>query len=235
MKILARFQVLSVSVLAIAALILGLQTTAQAVPLLEIKVSSGGSSYTVIDNTANDDNPNVGVVSVNDPINGWQVNVALGTSESPNAFLDITGNAKNTGAGSGANALIIEATDVDYIGAVGGIASFTYNVGGTVGAGIGNNAVFNSWVDDGNNPFIHTSLISTLGPFGPGGFSQNGSGSGPATDPFSLSNAITISHATVGATSSFNGELSGVPEPGSLFLLGSGLIGLGWLKRKRNS
>jgi len=93
------------------------------------------------------------------------------------------------------------------------------------------------WLDPANAEFGTGAFTTGLqGPFGPGAFSATASapvgvlGTGV---PFSLTEAVTITHTAAGQSTSFNKSLSAVPEPTTILLSGLGLLCIGAYLRRR--
>jgi PEP-CTERM motif len=71
------------------------------------------------------------------------------------------------------------------------------------------------------------------GPFGPGAFSDAASVGFVGTgSPFSITEAVVVQHTGGGQVTSFNMATYVTPEPGTLLLLGSGLMGLAFYGRR---
>ena len=237
MKFQLESKVVSIVLATVFALVLGLHATAIATPITITLDDGINPVVTCADGDACDLNGAAGAVTFIGTVGAWTTNVTTGLSypvvgSQNNMVLDL--NSVNVSSSTGGT-LIITASDIDYSGIIlGGLAPTLFNVGGTVNSQTTSTVQFKAWVNDNNLAFGQQTLVANSGSFGAGAFAFTQTGSVSATDPFSATIQATINHAGAGQ-SSFNADLQSTPEPGSLFLLGSGLIGLGWLRRKRNS
>ena len=77
-------------------------------------------------------------------------------------------------------------------------------------------------------------LIGTVGPFTTPVGSGTASGGGPAgPGNYSLTLVDTLGGGGAGLTYGVNGVITAAPEPASLTLVGTGLIGLAGLRRRK--
>ncbi|NWF55905.1 MAG: PEP-CTERM sorting domain-containing protein [Syntrophaceae bacterium] len=186
--------------------------------------------FYVADNSLQDSNPLVGVVTFIGSIGNWAVNVTtgiskpiIGSASSP----QIDFNSVNVTSSGGGN-LIFGMVDSGFTGPISGgnAGPFTFNVGGTTQGTVSFLAFGN--ISPGDN--FSGITIASLGPFGAGAFSGTTQGGFPAVSPFGIGIVATITHTGNQATS-FDASLS-VPEPAVLILLGSALIGVFALRRR---
>ena len=204
--------------------------------LTQISIYDGSTLVTIIDNGSGDSDSRQGVINYSGTMGVWALQVVVAqsvpfTSTAAWPYLDMTFMA--TSSASGSLDLWMTTTDLTAPGP----PALHWGIGGITDGTVS----YAAYRDASNSLFGTSQTLGTLGPYGNNTPFQAFVGTAGTSVAsmgalYSLSQHISISHPNpqyLKSLTTGNAHLSAVPEPTTLLLLGSGLLGLGAFSRLR--
>ncbi len=210
--------------------------------VLKVQDVTNGITTTVTDNGAGDLSAIAGFINAMVITPNASIVTSIGTSKplggNSNIValmdllnVDITSNS--------ALDLVISLTDTDFdLNGIGGpgFGLLGASIGGTMGSNPLNSLQVDYFFNTSNVEFdtVGATSISSNNWNGPGAFGENVARTlvNPVNAPFSLTQIATI-HLEANQIISYDSEVTVVPEPSVLFLMGLGLIGLTVANRRK--
>jgi len=199
----------------------------QANATVEITLTNGASSVTVIDGAVGDVCSAANCVTFSGAVGNYLINISTGIAQnSTNPYLDL--NSVNLTTLSNAGLLTISTSSNGYTNTV---PQFSFQVGGT--SSLGGAATFKAYGGTSNTLFDTSNQIGNTLTFPGSPFSGTTiASSGNTVNPYSLTIVATLNGVTPGSAS-FDAAIDAVPEPASMSLLGGALLLTAAALRKR--
>lgn len=184
------------------------------------------AATTIYDGTGSDLNGVNGAITYSGAVGAFMVNVTTGISKPIIGPAQLDLNSINVSGAAGT--LLVSISDTGFTG---NTNAYTASYGGTTQGAVDFSFLYDAGNQQfGGSPFAAGDFVSSAGNYA---FADDLVGSVTAGSPFSLSILTQIIHDSAGDVTSFDAQITPVPLPASIWLLGTALAGFAGLRRKR--